>query len=349
MSRYGVEGFSDKELDYYSRTLLLKDVGVEAQRRLKDSSVCVVGLGGLGSPVAMQLASLGVGHLRFVDSDVVEISNLQRQNLYGVGQVGLAKVEAASQRVSEINPFIEVEPVPLAVNTLNAGDLIKGCDVVVGALDRMAPRYALNRACVEQETPLIHGAAITYLGNATTIIPSETACLECFQGGVDDSDLPSCAIVGVHPSIVNIVGSVMVSETARLLTDIDPVLADRLLFMDLEDLSFESIRLRRVASCPVCGDGGKPSKLEFEPVVEICGREGRRVFVYQPTKDMGLALNGYVKKIKGKGYDVFASGELGFSFKKDGVRGSLLRSGITIIEGISDRESADGFHDWLIS
>ena len=109
VSRYGVEGFSDKELDYYSRTLLLKDVGVEAQRRLKDSSVCVVGLGGLGSPVAMQLASLGVGHLRLVDSDVVEISNLQRQNLYSVGDVGLAKVEAAARRVRGINPFIEAE------------------------------------------------------------------------------------------------------------------------------------------------------------------------------------------------------------------------------------------------
>ena len=348
MSRYGVEGFTDRELDYYSRTLLLRGMGVGAQRRLRGSRVCVVGLGGLGSPVVMQLASLGVGGLRLVDGDVVEISNLQRQNLYGVGDVGLAKVEAAAERVRGINPFVEVEPVPLNVSVLNAGEVVGGCDVVVGALDRMAPRYALNRVCVKNGVPFVHGAAVSYVGNATTIVPGETVCLECFQGGVDDSALPTCAVVGVHPSLVNIVGSVMASETVRLLTGAEPVLADRLLFIDLEDLSFETIKLRRVEGCPVCGSGGEPDALEFEPVVEICGREGRRVFVYQPERAMGLALDGYVERVTGEGYGVFARGELGFSFTGDGVKGSLLSSGIVILEGFGDRGAADGFHDWLL-
>jgi adenylyltransferase/sulfurtransferase len=350
MSRYKVEGFTDGELDYYSRTLLLKDMGLNAQRRLRDSTVCVVGLGGLGSPVVMQLASLGVGQLRLVDSDVVEISNLQRQNLYDVGQVGLAKAEAASHRVKSINPFIEVEPVPLAVTALNANELIMEADVVVGALDSMAPRYALNRACIDQGISFVHGAAITYLGNITTIVPGATACLECFQGGVDDSELPSCAVVGVHPSLVNIVGSIMASEVVRLLTGIKPVLGNRLLFVDLEDLSFETIKLKRIEECPVCGEGSEPSPLSYEPVVEICGREGRRVFIFQPERDLGLSLDGFIEKLEGDEYEVYAQGELGFSFTGlDGVKGSLLSSGITIIEGFNDRELAERFYETLFS
>jgi adenylyltransferase/sulfurtransferase len=142
----------------------------------------------------------------------------------------------------------------------------------------------------------------------------------------------------------------MASETVRLLTGAEPVLADRLLFVDLEDLSFETIKLRRVEGCPVCGEGVEPSPLSYEPVVEICGREGRRVFVFQPERDLGLSLGGFEERLMAEGYDVFARGELGFSFTgSGGVKGSLLRSGITILEGFNDRESANGFHEWLFS
>jgi adenylyltransferase/sulfurtransferase len=325
-------------------------MGLNAQRRLKDSTVCVVGLGGLGSPVVIQLASLGVGRLRLIDNDVVEISNLQRQNLYGIDQVGLAKVEAATKRVNRINPFIDVEPVPLAVNALNANELIMDADLVVGALDSMAPRYALNRACVDKGIPLIHGGAITYLGNITTIMPGVTACLECFQGGVDDSMLPSCAVVGVHPSLVNIVGSIMASEAVRLLTGNKPVLKDKLLFIDLEELSFETIKLMRVEGCLVCGEGSEPRPLSYEPVVEICGREGRRVFSFYPERDLGLSLDRFIEKLEEKEYNVYIKGDLGFSFLgSDGVKGSLLRSGVTILEGFADLESANRFYESLFS
>ena len=231
MSRFDVEGLSDNELDYYSRTILLKDMGVKAQRLLKKSSICIAGLGGLGSPIAMQLASMGVGRLRLVDGDVVEISNLQRQNLYGVSDIGLAKVEVAARRVREINPFTEVEALPILVNSMNADEIVNDMDVVIGSLDQMAPRYSLNRACVVKSIPMIHGAAVAYSGNVSTIIPGITACLECFQGGVDDSQLPTCAVVGVHPSLVNVVGSIMASEAVRIITG-NPVLADKLLFID---------------------------------------------------------------------------------------------------------------------
>lgn len=326
---------------------MLKDMGVNAQKSLKKSSVCVVGLGGLGSPLALQLASMGVGHLRIVDGDVVEMSNLQRQNLYGVSDLGLAKVEAAAERLMDVNPFITVEPIPMMVHTLNAGELIRGMDVVVGALDSMSSRYALNRACVDQGIPIVHGAAVAYSGNVSTIIPGVTVCLECFQGGLDDEDFPSCAVVGVHPSLVGVVGSIMASEVVRLITG-NPGLGDKLLFIDFRDPSFETIKLKRLDGCPVCGEG-EPIELGYEKVKEICGREGQRVFIFQPKKDLGLEIGNYVEKIKNMGYEVWAQGELGFTFTdSDSVKGSILSSGVTILEGFNQLEEATEFHTQLI-
>lgn len=347
MSLPEAKAFSDVEYDYYSRTIMLKNMGVKAQEDLKRASVCLVGLGGLGSPIALQLASMGVGHLRIVDGDVVEVSNLQRQNLYGMSDIGLAKAEAAAKRLKDVNPFITVEPIPSLVNELNVRDLVRGMDVVVGALDSMSPRYALNRACVDHGIPLVHGAAVAYSGNVSTILPGVTACLECFQGGVNDENLPSCAVVGVHPSLVGVVGSIMASEVVRLITG-EPELGDRLLFIDFTDLSFETIKLKRVENCLVCGDG-EPDELGFEEVKEICGREGRRVFVFQPREDLSLKISDYVEKLKNMGYEVLAQGELGFTFTgPDRVKGSVLSSGVTIIEGFNNLGKAREFHEHIM-
>ena len=265
-------------------------------------------------------------------------------------QVGLPKVEAAAKRLMGLNPFIELEPVPLGVTPLNAAELTKDCDVVIGALDHMAPRYALNRACLASGTPLIHGAAVAYNGNVTTILPEKTACLECFQGGIDDSTLPTCAVVGVHPSLVNVIGSMMASETVRIIAGLEPALADKLMFVDFQDLSFDVIKLKRSEKCPVCGVSEKePYKLEFEPVMEICGREGRRVFIYQPSTKQELELYKVIGKVEGEGYEVYAQGMLGFSFLGSGsVKGSVLKSGIVILEGFDSRDSATRFHDHIL-
>jgi adenylyltransferase/sulfurtransferase len=125
---------------------------------------------------------MGVGRLRIVDRDVVETSNLQRQHIYSMDKVGYPKVEAAAERLMRMNPFIEVEAVPMSITPKNAEGIIEGMDVIVDGLDRMTPRYVLNRACVKLGTPFVYGAVITHIGNASTIIPGETACLECFQG-----------------------------------------------------------------------------------------------------------------------------------------------------------------------
>jgi len=351
MSKYEVQGFSEDELEYYSRQIVLSEIGATGQRRLKKARVCVVGLGGLGSPLSIQLASMGVGRLRIVDRDVVEMSNLQRQHLYSVDMVGYPKVEAAASRLRGLNPFIEIEPMPLSLNSNNAERILRGVDVVVDGLDSMAPRYALNRACVKLGIPYVFGAVITHIGNVSTIIPGESACLECFQGNVDDASLPTCAVVGVNPSIIGIVASIQASEAVRILTGRRPNLANALLFCDLEDLTFERIELARADTCPICGTAprSEPFPIRHEPIEEVCGREGRRAFVVTPDDDLDLDLGALNSRLIRLGYSLDVQASLGTSFSgPSGVKGGILKSGTAILEGVDSKEEAARLHGLLV-
>lgn len=350
MQRPAPRGFTEDEFEYYSRQLVLKEIGIEGQRRLKASRVCVVGAGGLGSPILTQLASMGVGNLRIVDRDVVEMSNLQRQHLYGMNVIGVPKVEAAEAMLRQLNPFIEVEAVPLSVTPGNAEMILRGADVVVDAVDSMKTRYAVNRACLRLGIPYVHGGVIMQVGNASTILPGRTACLECYQGNVDDADLPSCAVQGVHPSAISIIASIQVSETVKILLGQQPALADKLLFVDLSDLTFEKIQVSKAETCPVCGrePRERPAPLKDIAVEELCGREGRRVFVFTPDEDQLLDLGKVNQRIHDQGYSLKVKARLGTTFTGRGIRGSVLASGVTIIEGLEDGESASRLRDALI-
>ncbi len=242
-----------EEKEYYARQIVMKGFGAESQRRLVNSKVCVVGLGGLGSPITTQLAAMGVGHLRIVDFDTVDITNLHRQHLYSSERVGEPKAKVAAERLRVLNPYVTIEPIEERITEENADRIVEGMDLVVDALDAMAPRYAINRACVKKGIPFIHGGVITEIGTATTIIPGETPCLECFKGNIDDNKLPSNASLGVHPSIINIIASIQTGEAVKLLTGKMPSLAGSLMFFELPDLSMEFIKIHRLDSCPVCG------------------------------------------------------------------------------------------------
>jgi adenylyltransferase/sulfurtransferase len=339
---------TENELVYYSRQIVLKNIGLSGQRKLKDSKVCVVGAGGLGSPILMQLASMGVGYIRVIDRDIVDISNLQRQFLYGIHVLGVPKVEAAKERLGLINPFIEIDPIPMPITPENAGRLIQGVDVVIDALDAMAPRYALNRACQRLGTPFVHGGVIMQNGTASTIIPGETACLECFQGGIRDEELPSCAVQGVHPSVISLIGSVQVSEAVKIILGEDPVLRNKLLFADLSDLSVEKIKLSKLESCPVCGVGGG-EKIIFSTWEEICGREEGRTFVYNPDLNQEIELEKVKINAVKLGYQIVVHSELGLTFERHDVRGSLLVSGVSIFEGLTELEDAKHLRQELLS
>jgi len=351
MNREKTEDLSDRELEFYSRQIVLPDIGYNGQLKLKNARVCVVGLGGLGSPAALQLAAMGVGHLRLVDRDVIELSNLQRQHLYGVDYLGYPKVEVAAKRLNVLNPNIEVEPLPLSLNSNNAEDILKDVDVVVDGLDRMTPRYALNRACQKLGVPYVFGAAIMTFGNVSTIIPGETPCLECFHGNLDDEMLPTCAVVGVHPSILSIIASVEVSEAVRIILGEKPRLANKILHCDVGNMEFEEVEISKAENCPVCGSSplGPPMRLKQKLVTEVCGREGKRVFVITPKENLKLNMSELYSHIKDMGFNIKVRADLGLTFDA-GLKSaaSILKSGIMIIEGVDGEKEAYNLYKKII-
>ena len=332
--------FNPEELAYYSRQLVLANIGLNGQKKLRDAHILVAGVGGLGCQLSVQLASMGVGFLRLADRDVVEMSNLQRQHLYGVDVVGYPKVEAAEMRLRKVNPFIDIETLPVSVNDRTAAKLVEGVDLVVDGLDRLSPRMALNRACVEHGIPYVYGAVITHVGNVSTIIPSETPCLECWQGGVDEANVPTCATVGVMPPAISIIASIQVSEAIRIILGEKPLLAGKLLFFDLDDLSIENIHLAKAESCKVCGTGKSEPGLS-DPVEEICGRSGKRVFTITPKIITELDLTSLENKLARLRLNKMLSTRLGLTFEDTkGLSGSIFKTGVAVFEGAESRANA---------
>jgi len=229
----------DPQLLRYSRQILLPQIGYEGQQRLLSARVLIIGVGGLGSPVAMYLAASGVGHLVLVDHDKVELSNLQRQIAHTTDRIGIAKVASAQQSLAALNP--EVEQVQLA-------------DAVVDCSDNFATRFALNRVCVENRTPLISGAAIRLEGQVAVFRPerADTPCYRCLYKDMDELG-ESCSQTGVLAPLVGIIGSIQATETIKVLLDICETLTGRLLVLDALSMEWRSIKLKKDPDCPVCG------------------------------------------------------------------------------------------------
>jgi adenylyltransferase/sulfurtransferase len=333
---------SEEELDTYSRQIVLRDIGYEGQVRIRGARVCVMGIGGLGSTIVTQLAGMGVGLLRIVDRDVVERPNLHRQSVFSVDQLGMPKVEAAEERIKEVNPDVEVEALPLSVNESNSESIVEGMDVVLDGLDTLATRRIVNRACVRLGVPYVFGAAIEMFGNASTIIPGETACLDCFLPAQEPS--ATCATVGVHPSLVSIIASVEVSEAVKLITGSKPSLANRLFFVDLRKMLFEAIDISRSDSCKTCSGTRFPQEevaIGKFNVEEICSTRGLSYYVISPNVSFELDFHrGLPSESEGlvKVKSVYRLGMV--LLLRDGVEICLLKSGVGIVRGARDEFDA---------
>lgn len=347
----GARRLTAEELERYSRQIVLDVVGPRGQRKLMDAKVGIIGLGGLGSPAAMQLAAMGIGHLRVVDCDVVELSNLHRQYLYGTSSIGFPKAEVAARRLRDLNPAIEIEPRTVSVNSSTAAEVVDGMDVIVDGLDRITPRYAINRACLSLGVPYVFGAAIMTYGTAKTVIPHETACLECFQGGLEDDRIEKCATVGVHPSVLGIISSVEVSEAVRIVTGEKPQLASKIFCCDIWDMRFDEVEIMRSEKCPACGS--KPSsafRLKERLITDICSRSGKRAFMIAPRADLDLDMGRLYAYLEGNDMKIDVRGELGATFDL-GPRGkaSVLKSGVMVIEGVNEEEDAFELYRGIIA
>ena len=244
---------NDDQLLRYSRQIMLPQIGIEGQERLMESRVMVLGLGGLGSPVAMYLAAAGVGELVLVDFDRVDLTNLQRQVVHGTGRIGMPKVESARQTLVELNPEIQVETIDRKLEDTALQQQVARADLVVDASDNFATRFALNAACVAAGKPLVSGAAIR-MEAQVTVFPGTPAgpCYRCLypeDGTVDET----CSANGVLAPLVGIIGSLQALEAIKLLTGAGTPLVGRLLLLDALDMEWRSIKLRPDPECPVCG------------------------------------------------------------------------------------------------
>jgi adenylyltransferase/sulfurtransferase len=343
-----IKELSEDEQEIYSRQIVLTDIGYEGQLRLLNAKVCLVGLGGLGCPAALQLAAMGIGYLRIIDRDVVERSNLHRQTLYDINSLYYPKVEIASKKLSRLNPDVKIDPIPTSLNSDNAEEMIKGMDVVIDGLDAIEPRYALNWACVKHKVPYVFGAAMEAYGNVSTIIPRETPCLECFSGGLKDEILPKCGTVGVHPSLPSIISSLEVSEAIRIILGKKPHLLNALLYFDLRSFSFEKIKITRRENCQVCVSDPK-LMVKRTLVEEICSRSGKRTHVINPKRNLDLNMDDLYSLIRNKGLNVRVKANLGITFDYDPKTTlSALKSGTIIIEGASDKEQAMNLYEEIM-
>ncbi|MEJ2728646.1 MAG: HesA/MoeB/ThiF family protein [Deltaproteobacteria bacterium] len=333
---------TDKELETYSRQIVLADIGYDGQLKLRNARACLIGVGGLGSPTATQLVGMGIGYLRIVDRDVVSRSDLHRQHLYDTDCVGLPKVEVARQKLNKLNPDVTLEAVPESLNSINAEELIDGMDVVIDGLDRPEPRYLVNRICNKLKIPYVFGAAIEAFGNASTLMPGQTFCLECFMPGLKDEDLPVCGVVGVHPSVIGIVSSVQVSEAVRLVIGQKPKLYNKLLYIDLREFEFNILEMQAVDSCRVCGTqpDGLPQKITDRLFEETCARDGRRNFVLSPSRRINIDRGKLNRLLKKRSFPIQSAGQLGTTFNpsKD-IRACILKSGIMIAQTPPDTQA----------
>ena len=337
-----VSDLSEKELDRYSRQVMLEEIGYQGQLKLKQSKVCVVGVGGLGNPIVTRLAAMGVGKIRIVDRDVIELSNLHRQTMFNEDDVGQVKVETAAKKLRKLNADIIIEELPVSVNDYTAFDVVDGCDVVIDALDSVNARYSLNKACIEKKIPFVTGAAVGVTGQSFTILPNETACYHCLFPALDEDSMPTCSIEGVHPSILSIIGGIEVSEAVKIITGKEPSLKDKVLHVDLENLIFNFTKVSKVQECSVCGSGKKEVKPKEELILEeLCGRNrGKRTFSVTPTYPVALNVDEITSIAKEKGFVVENLGDLGLSIRTDDLSVSFMKRGSAVLVGPKDEKEA---------
>ncbi len=331
--------------EFYVRQTVLHELGSKGQQKLRNSKVVIVGLGGLGSISTLYLALAGVGYLRLVDQDTVELNNLHRQVLYTVNDLRYPKVEIAEQRIVQTNPEVEVYPVPQNVRESNVDDIVKDVDCIVDGLDNMRTRYLLNRASIKHHIPYIYGAAIGIEGNLSVFAPPDTPCLECVFPNLDDRYLQTCETRGVLGTTAGIIGAMQAMETIKLLAGIGDTLKGKLMICDFRDMYFATIDIFKRPNCPVC-QGMREEPVEVvERLAWLCGRNTVNV---NPPKLLNIRLDDAYQALK-RHFKIIVKSSLVLVFKYNGgVEVSLFNGGRMLIKNVEDEKFALEVYDKII-
>jgi adenylyltransferase/sulfurtransferase len=261
---------SHKEIHRYSRHLLIPDVGLEGQQKLKAASVLIIGTGGLGSPVALYLAAAGVGRIGLVDYDLVDFSNLQRQIIHGESRLGDLKVESARDRLLDLNSEIQVDIYNEYINSENAFEIAEPYDLIIDGTDNFPTRYLVNDLCVLTGKPNVYGSIFRFDGQASVFFAEQGPCYRClFPEPPPPGLVPSCAEGGVLGVLPGTIGSIQAAETLKLILGIGEPLIGRLLLYDALDMSFQTVKLKKNPGCRICGEN--PEITELIDYEAFCG------------------------------------------------------------------------------
>ena len=236
------------EKQRYDRQILIREVGEDGQEKLKRAKVIIAGGGGLGSPASIYLAAAGVGTIRIIDHDKVELSNLNRQILHWDKDVGRSKVDSASEKLSQLNQGVKIEAVEETINESNVSQLVAGFDLIVDALDNLPTRYLLNKTALEKNIPFFHGAVYGFEGRATTIIPGKTACLRCvYRGAIaPEGKFP---VIGVTPAVI---GCIQATEVIKYIVGVGKLLTNRLVIYDGLNMKLTELKVKKDPNCEHC-------------------------------------------------------------------------------------------------
>jgi adenylyltransferase/sulfurtransferase len=261
---------TNEEIQRYSRHLIMPEVGMAGQKKLKAAKVLLIGAGGLGSPLAMYLAAAGIGRIGLVDYDTVSYSNLQRQIIHGTSDVGRPKLASARDRIQELNPFVEVELYEVPITSGNALEIMTPYDVIIDGTDNFPTRYLTNDACVILGKPNVYGSIFRFEGQASVFYAEEGPCYRClFPEPPPPGLVPSCAEGGVLGVLPGTIGAIQATEAIKLILGSGEPLIGRLLLYDAMTMEFNQVKLRKNPACPVCGENPTVTKLiDYE---QFCG------------------------------------------------------------------------------
>ena len=262
--------FTDEQIERYSRHIILPEVGGSGQQKMLEARVLLLGAGGLGSPAAYYLAAAGIGNLGIVDFDRVDLSNLQRQIIHSTERIGMLKTESAKKTIEALNPDVNISLYNERLDSSNIMNLIEGYDYIVDGSDNFPTRYLVNDACIMRNKTLIHGSIYRFEGQVTVFKPGDGPCYRClYPEPPPPGMVPNCQEGGVLGVLAGVIGNLQVVEVLKLILGIGKPLVGKLLIYDALNTEFRSLRLRRDANCPICGE--KPTIKELVDYEEFCG------------------------------------------------------------------------------
>ena len=280
---------SHEEIQRYSRHLIMPEVGMSGQKKLKAASVLLIGTGGLGSPLAMYLAAAGIGRLGLVDYDIVDYTNLQRQIIHGTKDVGRSKLQSAKETILDINPHVQVDSYEVPLTSANALEILAPYDIIIDGTDNFPTRYLTNDACVLLGKPNVYGSIFRFEGQASVFYADEGPCYRClFPEPPPPGLVPSCAEGGVLGVLPGTIGAIQATEAIKLIIGQGQSLIGRLLLYDALDMTFDEVRLRKNPNCPVCGPN--PTITELIDYEQFCGMPAHDRSLYVTAENVDTAV-----------------------------------------------------------